>query len=55
MLNERFWDRVKVAVPLQPFDRGDLLTLMRRRLGHAGQNAAAFDMDSACPAFDAIP
>src|SRR5215831_9844431 len=54
MLDERLLHWVKLPVTLQSFDRGDLLTSMHGRQGHAGQNAAAVDVDSARPAFAAI-
>jgi hypothetical protein len=54
VLDERRLDRMEPAVPLQPFDRGDPLALLHRREGHAGENAAALDVDGAGAAFAVI-
>ena len=54
MLDERRLHCVEIAVPLQPFYRGDASAVLHRGQGHAGKNAAALDMDGTCSAFAAI-
>src|SRR5207253_10211746 len=54
VFDERCLNRVKSAVPLQPFNRGDVLAVLHRGQSPAGENAAAVDMDGACAAFAAM-
>jgi hypothetical protein len=54
MLDERRLERMERVVPLYSFDSRDLLTVLHRRQGHAGQSAAAFDVDGARAALTPI-
>jgi hypothetical protein len=54
MLNEHLLKRVQIAIAFQPFNRGDSMTVVHRREGHARQNSPTFDMDSARSAFAAV-
>src|SRR4029077_11117433 len=54
VLDERRLHRVEIAVPFQPFDRGDAFAVLHRRQGHAGENAAPGDVDGAGSALAAI-
>src|SRR5947209_19634172 len=54
VFDERCLNRVKSAVALQPFNRGDALAVLHRGQRHTGENAATVDMNGACAAFPAI-